>query len=67
MLHVLTHGRSQHVAWLRSRFGDDGIESWIRARRGRGLTRAEMSRWIPAATISKWQAADPNALLWENR
>src|SRR6185312_13518336 len=65
MLHVLAYGRSEHINWLRARFGDDGISAWIRARQGRGLTRAQMARWVSTATTSRWQAADPNARLWE--
>jgi hypothetical protein len=67
MLHVLANGRPEHVTWLRARFGDDGIRDWIRARRGRGLTRAQMASWISHATATRWQAADPNARLWEQR
>ena len=67
MLHVLANGRSQHLNWLRARFGNDGIKRWIRTRRGRGLTRAQMAPWISGATATRWQAADPNARLWENR
>ena len=67
MLHVLAYGRPDHVNWLRARFGDDAIRSWIKARQGRGLTRAQMASWISGTTASRWQAADPNARLWENR
>jgi hypothetical protein len=67
MLHVLAYGRPEHVNWLRARFGDDAIREWIRARQGRGLTRAQMAPWISDATASRWQAADPNARIWEDR
>lgn len=67
MLKVLAYGRPEHVDWLRSRYGDVGIRSWIVQRRGRGLTVAQMSRWVPEATARAWQAADPNSLLWEQR
>lgn len=67
MLHVLAYGRPEHVNWLRARFGDDAITDWISARQGRGLTRAQMAPWISDAMASRWQAADPNARLWEDR
>ena len=64
---MLAYGRSEHVNWLRARFGDDAIRRWIRTRQGRGLTRAQMAPWISHTTATRWQAADPNARLWENR
>ena len=67
MLKVLAYGRPEHVAWLRSKYGDDGIRGWIVRHRGRGLTVAQMSRWVPEPTARAWQAADPNSLLWEHR
>jgi hypothetical protein len=67
MLHVLAYGRPEHLNWLRTRFGDDAIREWIRARQGRGLTRAQMAPWISDATATRWQADDPNARLWEDR
>lgn len=67
MLHVLAYGRPEHLNWLRARFGHDAIREWIRARQGRGLTRAQMAPWISHVTASRWQASDPNARLWEDR
>jgi hypothetical protein len=67
MLHVLTHGRPNQKAWLRWRFGDDGVRRWIIRRRGKGLTVAQMQPWVTEATARRWQAGDPNARLWENR
>jgi len=67
MLHVLTYGRPTQKAWLRRRFKDDGIRLWIVKRRGKGLTVAQMQPWVDEATARRWQAADPNALLWQNR
>lgn len=67
MLHVLTYGTSDHVRWLRRRFGDTGIRRWIVSREGRGLSSVQMAPWVPAATIRRWQAADANAALWETR
>jgi hypothetical protein len=67
MMQVISIGRPEHVAWLRRRFGDAGIRRWIRARKGRGLTRSQMARWVSGATAAQWQQQDPNALLWEQR
>jgi len=51
---VLTSGRSDHVAWLRRRFGDEVIEEWIRGREARGLTTEQVALWIPLDTIRRW-------------
>lgn len=42
----LVSGRSEHVNWLRARFGHDAIKHWIQTRQGWGLTRAQMAPWI---------------------
>jgi hypothetical protein len=67
MLHVLSHGGRQHKRWLVRRFGDAGVRRWIVAHKGRGLTVAQMSPWVPESTARMWQADDPYALIWENR
>jgi hypothetical protein len=67
MLHVLTYGSQAHRRWLVRRFGDDGIRAWIVRNRGRGLTVQQMSPWVAVRTARRWQAANPYALLWENR
>lgn len=67
MFHVLSYGGPAHVLWLRRRLRDDGIRDWIRARRGRGLTRAQMVPWISPTTIARWQASDPNSRIWQER
>jgi hypothetical protein len=67
MLQVLAYGNRRQVNWLRRRLGDDGIRRWIVARKGRGLTRAQMSRWVSSRTSGRWQAADPYARMWEER
>jgi hypothetical protein len=67
LLKVLAYGRPEHVEWARHRIGDGRIKRWIAARRGRGLTLAQMVPWVPRQTARRWQAADPNSALWENR
>jgi len=67
LLKVLAYGRPEHIEWARRRIGDAGITRWIAARRGRGLTLAQMLPWVPRRTARRWQAADPNSVLWENR
>lgn len=67
MLHVLTYGNAAQVNWLRRRLGDDGIRRWILARKGRGLTRRQMVRWVSWRTATRWQAADAYARMWEER
>jgi hypothetical protein len=67
MIHVLTTGNAEQVAWLRRRLGDEAIEEWIRERRARGLTVEQVSAWIPPATVRKWHRADPNSATWEAR
>ena len=67
MIHVLSYGQSTHIKWLRRRFGDEGIAQWIKDRKGRGLTRSQMSAWISRSTMNRWLAADSVAQIWENR
>jgi len=67
MLHVLTYGNAPQINWLRRRVGDEGIRRWIVARKGRGLTRGRMSRWVSWSTTTRWQAADAYARMWEHR
>jgi hypothetical protein len=67
VLQVLAYGNGRQVNWLRRRLGDDGIRKWIVERRGRGLTRRQMQRWIPWNTTTRWQATDAYARMWENR
>lgn len=67
MLHVLTGGNAEHIAWLRRRLGDNAVEAWIRQRKARGLTVPQVSAWIPVATVIKWHRADPNSTTWEAR
>jgi hypothetical protein len=64
---VLASGNAEQKAWLRRRLGDDEIERWIRARRARGLTVAQVAAWIPAGTVRRWHRADPNSATWEAR
>ena len=67
VLQVLAYGDSRQVNWLRRRLGDDGIRKWIVARRGKGLTRKQMLRWVPWEMATRWQAADSYARMWEER
>jgi hypothetical protein len=67
LLKVLAYGRPEHFEWARRRIGDAGIKRWIASRRGRGLTLAQMVPWVSRKTARRWQAADPNSALWENR
>jgi hypothetical protein len=67
VLKVLAYGRPEHVEWLRRRLGEAGIRRWICRRKGRGLTVAQISPWVSPRTARLWQAADPNARIWENR
>jgi hypothetical protein len=66
-LQVLASGNAEQKGWLRRRLGDEEIARWIRARRARGLTLAQVADWIPAATVRRWHRADPNAATWEAR
>jgi hypothetical protein len=67
MLHVLAYGNAPQINWLRRRLGDEGIRRWIVARKGRGLTRNQMARWVSRSTATRWQAADAYARMWEDR
>jgi hypothetical protein len=67
VLQVLCYGNSRQINWLRQRLGDDGIRKWIVARRGRGLTRKQMLRWVSWDMTTRWQAADSYARMWEER
>lgn len=64
---VLSNGTADQLAWLRRRYGDPAIETWIRARKARGLTADQVATWIPRATTRRWHRADPNSSLWETR
>ena len=67
MLHVLAYGSAAQREWLRRRFSDTGLRSWIIRKRGKGLTVAQMAPWVPRSTAKRWQASNPGALIWENR
>ena len=67
LLTVLAYGRPEHIEWAHRRIGDAGIKRWIAARRGRGLTLAQMVPWVSRRTARRCQAVDPNSALWENR
>ena len=67
MLHVLSQGGEDDKRWLVRRLGDDAIRRWILRHRGRGLTVLQMTPWVTERTARRWQAANPAALLWENR
>ena len=67
MQHVLSRGGPEHRRWLVRRFGDKGIRAWLVARKGRGLSSAQMAPWVPRRTARAWHAADPYAPLWVDR
>ena len=67
MLHVLTYGNVRQQKWLRRRFNNEEICRWIESRKGRGLTIAQMSPWIPADRVRQWQSQNHGDLIWENR
>jgi len=67
LLKVLSYGNSEQVAWLRRRLGDSIIRQWIIARKGRGLTPAQVAPWISTATARRWLKSDPIARLWVER
>jgi hypothetical protein len=67
MLHLLTAGSREQLAWLRRRVGDDAIEAWIRDRKARGFPVDQASPWVPATTVRRWHRADPNSATWEAR
>jgi hypothetical protein len=67
MLHALAYGSPEQRAWLRRRFGDDGIRTWITRKRGKGLTLSQVAPWVASSTARRWQASNPGALIWENR
>ncbi|MBN2574772.1 MAG: hypothetical protein JXP73_09425 [Deltaproteobacteria bacterium] len=67
VLLVLTNGNGRQVNWLRRRLDDDGIRRWIIERKGRGLTRAQMTRWVSRRATTRWQAGDAYARMWEER
>ena len=67
MLHVLSNGNTDQHNWLRQRFGNNGIRRWIVDHRGKGLTEKQMLPWVGQTTARRWQAANPGALIWENR
>jgi hypothetical protein len=67
LLKVLSYGSADQVAWLRRRLGDTVIRRWIIARKGRGLTPAQVAPWISSATARRWLKADPIGRLWAER
>lgn len=67
IMQVLARGGREHVRWLVRRFGDKGIRAWLVARKGRGLSAAQMAPWVPRRTARAWHAADPYAPLWVDR
>lgn len=64
---VLTYGGPKEVQWLRRRLGDAAIKTWIYEREGRGLTIAQMRRWVPERTARSWQRRSAGAQIWEQR
>lgn len=68
---VLADGPWEEVRWLWRRVGDEALRQWLRARRGRPLSRRQLRFWqlmldLPAAEVDGWLAArDPDP--WERR
>jgi hypothetical protein len=67
LLKVISYGNADQVAWLRRRLGDSRIRQWIIARKGRGLTPAQVAPWVSAVTARRWLESDPIARLWAER
>jgi hypothetical protein len=67
LLQVLANGDGRQIHWLRRRLGDDRIRKWIVARKGKGLSRMQMLRWVPWRVSSDWQERDAYARMWEQR
>jgi len=44
-----------------------GLTNWIIARKGRGLTIAQISPWVSASQGRKWQKHNDGDRIWENR
>jgi hypothetical protein len=66
-LHVLSRGTASQVRWLRRRFGDRGIRSWVRKGNGWGITVERLAPWIDAAEIQRWWREDPPSRVWTER
>lgn len=67
LLHVIEHGSSAQVAWLRRRFGDRAIRTWIRKRRGWGIGVERLLPWASRPEIEGWWREDPNLRIWAER
>jgi hypothetical protein len=64
---VLAHGDAKQRAWLAKRVGADTIRTWLRKRRGGGVSAARLAEWFEDGTIQRWQRDNPGAAIWENR
>jgi hypothetical protein len=64
---ILIEGHWETIQWLRRRIGDEGLRSWIRQRRGRGLSPRQLRFWelildLDKDEVDRWlaaQAANP--------
>lgn len=70
LLHVLSYGDNEQIEWLRRRFGDARIRSWLRERRGWGIPGVAIERvqpWIAPREVSRWRQEYPAARISETR
>jgi hypothetical protein len=71
MLRLMESGDQDAIGWLRGYYGDAALASFLRRRRGRGLSLKRLRYWglvlgIEAGTVTAWITAlraDP----WYNR
>jgi hypothetical protein len=68
---ILISGNWETLRWLRRRIGDEGVRSWIRKRRGRGLSPQQLRFWelildLSKAEVDRWLAAQ-EANPWTRR
>ena len=67
LLHVLARGSASQLRWLRRRFGDRAIRSWIRERNGWGITVERLVPWIGPSEVRRWWRDDAVSMAWTER
>jgi hypothetical protein len=68
---ILAVGDWDSLRWLQRRVPPEELSSWLRHRRGAGLSNRQLRFWelilkLPRAEVNQW-LADPGRQIWENR
>lgn len=71
MKRILNNGSWDAVRWLRKEIGDEVIERWLVAHKGRGIEKRQLRFWeailsLHHEEVSNW-LNDPLRKIWDDR